>query len=145
MPPAAGGSLDRWRVVGIPGCRTHARTPSAPTSRRHVHAKTNSGSRSAEYVNQLSTSSVLCFLVRRVARPPPLAAIFRRPFSTLPACACSRPFRFRMFRYLSNESQSCRRATAFLSNVIQHKADRSPFDFNPGETQRRKVIQMVHT
>lgn len=39
MPQAAGGPLDRWRVVGIPGCRTHARQPRAPTY-RHVHAKT---------------------------------------------------------------------------------------------------------
>lgn len=74
MPPAAGGPLDRWRVVGIPRwCRTHARQPRAPTPTTYTQ-KASSGSRSAEYVNQLSTSSVY-FLVRYVGH------LLFRPFS----------------------------------------------------------------
>lgn len=67
-----------------PRCRTHTRRrPRAPANALpRTRAKTSSGSRSAEYVNQLSTSSVLPRALRRAAtsaRPfRPLSSFFRR-------------------------------------------------------------------
>lgn len=82
-----------------PRCRTHTRTrPHAPTNALpRTRAKTSSGSRSAEYVNQLSTSSVLPRALRRAAtsaRPfRPLSSFFR-PLLPRRALALSAAFVF---------------------------------------------------
>lgn len=66
-----------------PRCRAHTRTrPRAPTNALpRTRAKTSSGSRSAEYVNQLSTSSVLPRALRRAATSAPAPFALFRPFS----------------------------------------------------------------
>lgn len=76
-----GALLESPGVAHTRGNRVHRHRRSATYTQ-----KASSGSRSAEYVNQLSTSSVY-FLVRYVARPPPASALFR-PFSAslIPPC-----------------------------------------------------------
>jgi hypothetical protein len=74
-------------LLESPVSRAHTRTrPRAPTNALpRTRARTSSGSRSAEYVNQLSTSSVLPRALRRAATSArPLSSFFR---PLLPRCA----------------------------------------------------------
>lgn len=88
MPPAAGGPLDRWRVVGIPRCRTHARQPRAPTPPLcHVHAKSELWVKIGRV--RKSTFHFQCVLPRALRRAAtsgigPLSSFFRLPYPAAP-------------------------------------------------------------
>lgn len=88
MPPAAGGPLDRWRVVGIPRCRTHARQPRAPTPPFcHVHAKSELWVKIGRV--RKSTFHFQCVLPRALRRAAtsgigPLSSFFRLPYPAVP-------------------------------------------------------------